>query len=72
MLWLQSDPHVVHPPQGLLSLVNGQEARRSSGTEAARRQFTEVAGTVLLDVEMTVKLLSQGKVTHKSCPCISP
>lgn len=47
--------------QGLVDLVDAHEAR-SSGTEAKRRQFLEVAGTILLDIEMTVKLVSQGKV----------
>jgi hypothetical protein len=47
--------------QGIAGLLNRQEAQ-CSGSEARRRQFAEVAGTVLLDVEMTVKLVSQGKV----------
>ena len=47
--------------QGLIDVIHAHEAR-SSGTEPKRKQFLEVAGTILLDVEMTVKLVSQGRV----------
>ena len=47
--------------QGIVGLIDGQE-RQCAGTGVRRRQFLEVAGSVLLDVEMTIKLLSQGKV----------
>ena len=47
--------------QGLIDLMNAHEAQ-SSHTEPKRKQFLEVAGSILLDVEMTVMLVSQGKV----------
>ena len=47
--------------QGIAGLLTRHEGQ-CTDTEPKRRQFAEVAGTVLLDVEMTVKLVSQGKV----------
>lgn len=55
--------------QGIVGLVNRQE-RRCADTDAGRRQFLEVAGRVLLDAEMTVKLLSQGKVGIADVSCV--
>jgi hypothetical protein len=47
--------------QGLVELIQKQEAR-CSGNEPSLRQLIRVAGTVLLDIEITVKLVMQSKV----------
>lgn len=48
-----------------MELIQAQE-RRCTGNEPLSRQLLQVAGTVLLDVEITVKLIVQGKVSRAS------
>ena len=45
-----------------MELIQAQE-RRCTGNEPLSRQLLQVAGTVLLDIEITVKLIVQGKVS---------
>ncbi|CAL8466110.1 g5646 [Coccomyxa elongata] len=60
VLLLCSQDHTAETLQGLMELIQAQE-RRCTGNEPLSRQLLQVAGTVLLDVEITVKLIVQGK-----------
>lgn len=46
-----------------MELIQAQE-RRCTGNGTLSRQLLQVAGTVLLDIEITVKLIVQGKVSR--------
>lgn len=48
--------------QGLIKLIQKQETR-VLGNEPLLRQLVQVAGTILLDIEITIKLVMQGKVS---------
>ncbi|BDA50979.1 probable fanconi anemia group I protein homolog [Coccomyxa sp. Obi] len=60
VLLLCSQDHTAETLQGLMELIQAQE-RRCAGNEPLSRQLLQVAGTVLLDIEITVKLIVQGK-----------
>ncbi len=47
--------------QGICTLMTKLEARSSVG-DSGHKQLMEASGAVLIDMEMTIKLMTQGKV----------
>ena len=50
----------IIPSQDICALVGNLEAKCLAG--ASRKQLMEVSGAVLIEIEMTIKLMMQGKV----------